>query len=1166
MKKIWNVRGIPRKKRESMPFRRMGLLFCCMMFVLTVFAQMPQIRVSRFSVQNSTLKEAIKQLEKEVATGFFYESKEVERVKGISLTMQNTTLENVLIRLLTGTGFTFEYVDGNVVITRVKQPVVPGPESVQTIRVVVTDAQTGERVTGATAVVRGTTQGGVTDLNGEVELKNIMPNVTIDIRYIGKKTSAFKVVKGKTSYAMELEDDAVVMEGLVVTTGYQTIERGRATGSFNIVEPSDLQSVISNDFVDKLEGIVPGLAVDGNGDMLIRGQATIYAETKPLVVVDGFPMEYGTYNINSNDIEQISVLKDAASASIWGVRAANGVVVITTKKGAKNQKTSVSYSGSVKIGSRFDVSSLGYLNSEQLIDFEREYFSNMSYISSLGGGAPYSYSEAADIEYRYYTSELDASARDAAYQRLGGYTNTKDIEKAFYRNSIFQTHNVTVTGGGQNSTNYLSLNYENSLGDLKGNNQSRLNFQFNHTTDLNRKIKLSLGFRGNYADKDMYSDTPTGIRPYVHLTDENGNYVNEYRGVSQMLKEELETKGYGDWSYNRLKDRSETDNNTNSYNVTANLQLDFDLPFGLKFSTSGMYTIDHAKQEVLHKQNSYYVRDLYNQFTEYEEATGTLKNHLPEGAIKDIYHNNSTSYTFRNVLNYAFHNDTWSATAMAGCEMFAIRTKAESDTYYGFDPQGMVYDYTMNLYDLVNTGVPGYSPANGLQQLSYMPTQSDLEDRYFSTFATASLSYKALYTLFGSIRYDKTNLYGRSGKYRDQPTRSVGGKWNLSEESFFHVPNVDRLALKLSYGLSGNVDKSTSPYLIAANARDLFAGLPCLVISNPENPALSWEKVYTTNFGFDLNMFRNRLSFSADFYNRETKDALGMSVMDPTIGWTSVKKNVASLINRGVDLSIGGTPVQTKEWTWNTTLTLSYNYNKVTKVSTSGGTLSAMQERNPLEGKPVDYLYAFRTTKLDSEGNVQIVNAAGEVGNADAANAYTLADYLFPGRTSPKYFGAWSNNLTFKDFTLDWLFTYKLGHKMLMPAFSNVYINSTDIYKTYDQRWRESGDEEATWVPRSTYGKNSGITIAVYEHMDRQIESANVIRLKSVGLSYDFHRLLHTNWLSELKLKFSIENVWFTASNRDGLDPDRMSSNSLRNACYLGDQPTYYTFTLNAKF
>ena len=194
------------------------------------------------------------------------------------------------------------------------------------------------------------------------------------------------------------------------------------------------------------------------------------------------------------------------------------------------------------------------------------------------------------------------------------------------------------------------------------------------------------------------------------------------------------------------------------------------------------------------------------------------------------------------------------------------------------------------------------------------------------------------------------------------------------------------------------------------------------------------------------------------------------------------------------------------------------------------------------------------------------MNAAGEVGNADAANAYTLADYLFPGRTSPKYFGAWSNNLTFKDFTLDWLFTYKLGHKMLMPAFSNVYINSTDIYKTYDQRWRESGDEETTWVPRSTYGKNSGITIAVYEHMDRQIESANVIRLKSVGLSYDFHRLLHTNWLSELKLKFSIENVWFTASNRDGLDPDRMSSNSLRNACYLGDQPTYYTFTLNAKF
>lgn len=1166
MKKIWDARGIPRKRKSAHTLlNRIGVLGCCIMFAMSVFAQMPQVKINRFSVQNTTLKEAIRQLEKTVDSGFFYKSKEIEEVKGISLDMQNATLKDVLTRLLVGTGFTYEYINGNIVITRVKQTIVSNPESVQNIKIVVTDMHSGERVIGATAVVKGTTQGGVTNLNGEVEIKNVMPNITIEIRYIGKKITTFKVIKGQTSYNVSLEDDTVMLDEMVVTTGYQTIERGRATGAFNIVEQSDLQSVISNDFVDKLEGVVPGLAIDNNGEMMIRGQATIYAETKPLIVVDGFPMEYGTYNINSNDIEQISVLKDAASASIWGVRAANGVIVITTKKGAKNQKATVSYSGSLKIGSRFDVESLGHLNSSQLIDFEREYFANKQYISSLGNGAPSSYSEAADIEYRYYTGQLDEAARNAAYKHLSSYNNTKDIEEEFYRNSIFQSHNIVVSGGSQNMSNYLSVNYENTLGDIKGNNQSRLNFQFNNTTDFGQKIKLMVGLRGNYADKDMYTESPTSIRPYVHLTDAEGNYVNEYRSVSQMVKDDLESKGYRDWSYNRLKDRSETSNNTKSYNVAANVQLDFELPFGFKFTTSGMYTIDHAKQEILYGQNSYYVRDLYNKFTEYDEATGLLTNHLPAGAIKDIYHNNSTSYTFRNVLNYAFHNHTWSATVMAGCEMFAIRTKAESDTFYGFDPQGMIYDYTLNLYDLVNTGVPGYSPALGLQYLSYTPTQSDLEDRYFSTFATGSFSYKDLYTVFASIRYDKTNLYGRSSKYRDQPTWSVGGKWNISEESFFSVPCIDRLALKLSYGLSGNVDKSTSPYLIASNARDLMTGLPCLIISNPENMELSWEKVYTTNVGFDLNVFRNRLNISADFYNRETKDALGMSVMDPTTGWQSIKKNVASLVNRGIDLSIGGTPIQTKDWTWNTTFTLSYNYNKVTNVGTSSSAFASVQNGDPLEGKPVDYIYAFRTSKLDSNGNIQIVNAKGEVGGAEMVNSFSMDDLLFPGRTSPKYFGAWSNNLSYKGFTLDWMFTYKMGHKMLMPSFGNIYIFSTDIYKTYDLRWREPGDEEKTWVPRSTYGANSGITIAAYEHMDHQIQSANVIRLKSLGLSYDFKHLLHTDWLSDLRLKLSVENLWFKANNRDGLDPDRMGLGT-SGTTYLGDQPTYYTFTLNATF
>lgn len=269
--------------------------------------------------------------------GFFYDAKDVEKVRDITLNISNATLENVLSRLFAGTGFTYEILDDNVVITREKVVVEQKSIPMQKIKITVRDADSGESLIGATAIIRGTTIGGAADIDGVIVLDAVPENAVIDVKFLGKKSVEVKVVKGKTEYTVSLKDEALQFDEVVVT-GYQTIERGRATGSFEVVRNKDLEMVVSNDVADKLEGVVPGLAVDGNGDMLIRGQATIYAETKPLVVVDGFPMEYRTVNINPNDIEQISVLKDAAAASIWGVRAANGVIVITTKKGKKTSR------------------------------------------------------------------------------------------------------------------------------------------------------------------------------------------------------------------------------------------------------------------------------------------------------------------------------------------------------------------------------------------------------------------------------------------------------------------------------------------------------------------------------------------------------------------------------------------------------------------------------------------------------------------------------------------------------------------------------------------------------------------------------------------------------------------------------------------------------------
>ena len=999
----------------------------------------------------------------------------------------------------------------------------------------------------------------ITDNQGFFSFKVPVESTTLKFSYLGMDDTYLTLAPGDA----DLEQDVVMHSDMVldevVVTGYQTIEKGRSTGSYAVVTDEKMNKIVTNNVVDRLEGVVPGLAIDGEGNMIVRGQATLYAETSPLIVVDGFPMEYDAFNVNPNDIEQISVLKDAAAASIWGVRAANGVIVITTKKGAKNAKTHVSYSGDVKIGSKFDVSSLGYLNSAQRIDWEREHFANSNEIQQMLEGSSLAFTEAALIEYNYQAGNTSESEREAQFTNLGAYTNWNDLRKYFYQNSLFQTHNIVITSGSDITTNYISLNFENSRGDLIGNNSNRAGVLWNTSTELNKFIKLTTGLRAHYSKALAYTGNPTTMAPYTKLFNADGTYANEFNGVSQFFKDDLMQKGYGDWNYNRLQDRGETTNETNAYNVSVNAALDFDLPWGFQFTTSGMYTVDHSANEIINGRNSYTVRDQFNRFTAYDDATGTMTSYLPEGAIKTINNYESVSYTWRNVLNYKYSNDKWYVAALAGTEMFAIRTKGLNDTYYGYDVQGLTHNSRMDFQTLASDGVYGFSPIGGKQTIMYNPWQSDVENRYFSMFFTASGTYDNRYTLFTSMRYDKTNLFGRSKKYRNQPTWSIGGKWTISNEQFFPVDAIDELSLKASYGLSGNVDKTTSPYVVTWNMLDMMTGDKVLNIQNPENPELGWEKVYIQNAGFELSMFDHRLFLEAEYYYKHTKDALGNAAMDPTTGWATAKINYAELKNHGLDVALSGYPVKGRNFNWLSSFTLSYNHNVVTKVFSGTGTYTSLMKHNPQEGWPVDYVYGYKMAKLSPEGQMQIYNAKGEVLGYEQMSSMAIEDILLLGRRSPKFYGAFSNAFTWKNLTLDFAFTYKLGHMLQMPSVSGYSGNN--VFKSFDNRWRQPGDEEKTWIPRAPYNNISGTYLAVINNNDKIYERGDLIRLKYIGLGYDMTSLVRTSWLNGLALKFSVENPWFWASNSYRLDTDRLIGGT-----YFGNQPTYYTVSLNVKF
>ncbi len=506
--------------------------------------------------------------------------------------------------------------------------------------------------------------------------------------------------------------------------------------------------------------------------------------------------------------------------------------------------------------------------------------------------------------------------------------------------------------------------------------------------------------------------------------------------------------------------------------------------------------------------------------------------------------------------------------AQAGTEMFSHNTKINYDRYYGYDPQSLVFYSGMDLKALTIDGVNTFHPALGRQKLSYNPSNSEVDNRYFSTFATADVSLDGKYTVFGSIRKDKTNLYGQSSKYRDQPTWSVGGRWQLSEEAFFNVNHIDALSLKGSYGLSGNINKSTSPYLIANPSIDYYTGLRVLGISNPENPLLGWEKVYSTNAGFDLSMFRNRLNVSFEYYNKLTKDALGQSITDPTLGFGSIFTNSASIKNYGFDMTIGGDIVRTRSVIYNTSLNLSLNRNKVVAVNAGAPTTVGIMGNMPIVGQPIDYMWAFEYAGLDRFGDAQFKNADGEILNQNAYNNIGIDDIKMVGTASPQLYGGWSHNVGWNGFTLDVLLTYQFGSKFRAPSNTSTsgFTSEQKISEYYNNTWRKLGDESvAGMAPKVQFKDMNNKSHTIYLYGDERIERGDYIRLKSVGLTYDFKRLIKSNVLKGLNARFSVENVGRWVANSGGWDPESVTYRPTAGSpiSYTGNLPTFYTFTLN---
>lgn len=557
--------------------------------------------------------------------------------------------------LLTSFYSTFAQNAGNAPVFSKDSSTSEMKEEGRTISGVVLDAQSKEPLVGATVMGYNSNIGTTTDLDGKFSIQVKPTTKELLVSFLGYVPNKVKIGTATTLNILLYESSEMLSE--VVVTGIQTIEKGRATGAYSILGQDDISNIYSTNLTEKLEGAVPGLYVDKNNDITIRGLGSLNASTKPLIVVDGFPLESSELNLNPNDIEQISVLKDAASASIWGIRAANGVVVVTTKKGKGNGRVNVNYSGTITSSAKPKWSDLHLLSSDQYVSANFANILGQGISSSAYGGL----TELEKIYQSYDNGLLSLSEAWNQVNLLGRFNNAKQISDNFYRNSFTQQHNVSLSANSERVSTYASFSFDQNKMQLRGNEYNKYNLLVNNDFKLHRTFTITLGLRGTYQNAKDNGVDMTGYEPWMRILNDDGSFYNEYNGISESWAEECYALGMRDWHKNSLEIMRMNDNRSKEYNLSSSLRLVWNPIPGLTLSSQGTYEFGNTEAVQFFSQDHYKTRNLTNRFTEVAvedgHPVGIVKNHLPSsGGIKSLCDTHLQSYSIRNMISYNMHS------------------------------------------------------------------------------------------------------------------------------------------------------------------------------------------------------------------------------------------------------------------------------------------------------------------------------------------------------------------------------------------------------------------------------------------------------------------------------------------------------------------------------
>lgn len=1171
-----------KEKKKHLLFTRTNLtvrlLFVFMLiFPLTgsqVFSQTD--RKVTVQVRKASIRTALDQLKKSTQMHFMYEEEVISDTQTVTLEYENAPLTSVLDDLCKQTLLSYE-VRKNVILLfqSKKQKTKQKDPDVRISGRVIDDY--GEGLIGVNIKISGTSTGTITDVNGEYQIVAAPEDVLL-FSYIGMENKLVKVQSGMQTVDVRMITSRTAL-GEVVVTGYQTLSRERATGAYAVISEKDTKGKLETDIMSRIEGQVAGMNKTGYGnDFSIRGITTFEGSQAPLFVVDGLPFEGDIASINPSDVQNITVLKDATAASIYGAQSANGVIVITTKRGQVGS-TGIVYSGSVKFTPKPDLGYLNLINSSELVDLEIEgfnyYHPEYQYLNRR-----YARSPVIDILYRHENGEI--TDLEKALSPYRNWDNRRQIEKEFARTGLSHQHNLAISGGTEISRYMFSLNYMKEMSNQKYEYNDRIGFNIKNDTKFFDWLHADIGASGNFSRTDnknssysegsstqggSYVDLIYAYPSYYMLRDTDNTPLPWQRGKSEYELERLRAMGLMDETYSPVtnKQNEKFHSNTNYYRIHAGLlfHLTEGLSANLKYQTEGSY----HKGSKMYSRNSWMVRNMINEAATYDSYSGELTLNVPKGGQLDEVRQEDYSYTFRAQMNYDRTFGIHDISAIAGAERRLRRSTGTRVYYMGYDENSLVYSPydPMTLADIDNTesmyGSFGWlaEDYNG---------QSHREDRYVSFYGNASYTYDNRYSATGSIRIDKSDLYATDSKKQNRPLWSIGGSWNVSEEKNIRAVSwINLLKLRATYGIGGNIPKEAGPYMnIIHTGYNYWIGDTGAYISNPPNPLLRWEKTATTNVGIDFALLQYRLSGSVNYYNKKTTDLLGRKNIDSTLGWSSpLLINYGEMNNKGVEFELQSVNIHNKNFNWQTNLLFSYNKNKLINLEgTQESVFSYTAYDVAAVGYPLNSLFSFRYAGLDpNSGDVLIYTKDGDI----VDEVESIDDLVYSGTRTPKYTASLRNSLTFSNFNLSFMFVYYGGH--VMRDVVSEYLTDAprvNLNRKALNHWRKPGDEEISGIAPSINGNIYYYTAQPWYSADIHVKKADYIKLRDVSLSYAVPKeWLRKYSLKSLMLTCQVSNLWWWAKNGD-IDPESYHVGGYGTGVLSLPNPTTYTFGVTIDF